>query len=44
MSAGILILVICFAIFWLVFLKFKLLRLTPAFGFVFGLVVFCTAS
>jgi multidrug resistance efflux pump len=39
MIAGILILIICFAIFWLVFLKFKLLRLTPAWGFVFGLVV-----
>src|SRR5258707_2433032 len=39
MIAGLLILIICFAIFWLVFLKFKLLRLTPAWGFVFGLVV-----
>ena len=39
MTAGILILILCFAIFWLVFFKFKLLKLTPGWGFVFGLVV-----
>jgi multidrug resistance efflux pump len=33
MTAGILILVVFFTIFWLVFFKFKLLRLSPAWGF-----------
>ncbi|MCK1448813.1 HlyD family secretion protein [Bradyrhizobium sp. 2] len=39
MTAGLLILIVCFTIFWLVFFKFRLLRLTPAWGLVFGLVV-----
>jgi multidrug resistance efflux pump len=37
-TAAILVLVIGLAIFWLVFFKLKLLRLTPAWGFGFGLV------
>jgi len=39
MTIAILILAISFAIFWLVFFKFKLLRLTPAWGIVFGFFV-----
>ncbi len=39
MTAGILIVIVCCAIFWLVFFKFKLLRLTPGWGFVFGIVM-----
>ena len=39
MTVGILVLTFCFAIFWLVFFKFKLLKLTPGWGFVFALVV-----
>ena len=39
MIAGILIVIVCCAIFWLVFFKFKLLRLTPGWGFVFGIVM-----
>ena len=38
MIAAILVLVIGLAIFWLVFFKIKLLRLTPAWGFGFALV------
>ena len=38
MTAAILVLVIGLAIFWLVFFKLKLLRLTPAWGFGFALV------
>ena len=38
MIAAILVLVIGLAIFWLVFFKLKLLRLTPAWGFGFALV------
>ena len=38
MTAAILVLLIGLAIFWLVFFKLKLLRLTPAWGFGFGLV------
>ena len=37
MLAAILILIVAAAIFWLVFFKFKLLRLTPAWGFIFAL-------
>ena len=35
MTVGILVLIFCFVVFWLVFFKFKLLRLTPGWGFVF---------
>jgi len=38
MTAAILVLAIGLAIFWLVFFKLKLLRLTPAWGFGFSLV------
>ena len=38
MTAAILVLIIGLAIFWLVFFKLKLLRLTPAWGFGFGLI------
>ena len=38
MAAAILVLLIGLAIFWLVFFKLKLLRLTPAWGFGFGLI------
>ena len=38
MAAAILVLIIGLAIFWLVFFKLKLLRLTPAWGFGFGLI------
>ena len=38
MTAAILVLLIGLAIFWLVFFKLKLLRLTPAWGFGFGLI------
>ena len=37
MFIAILILIVAFTVFWLVFFKFKLLRLTPAWGFVFSL-------
>jgi multidrug resistance efflux pump len=37
MLAAILILIAAAAIFWLVFFKFKLLRLTPGWGFIFAL-------
>jgi multidrug resistance efflux pump len=36
MTVGILVLILCFVVFWLVFFKFKLLRLTPGWGFVFS--------
>src|SRR5277367_1930621 len=39
MTAGILVLIFFSFIFWLVFFKLKLLRLTPAWGFVFSLVM-----
>ena len=39
MTAGILVLIFFSFIFWLVFFKLKLLRLTPAWGFVFALVM-----
>lgn len=39
MMAGILILIFFGAIFWLVFFKFKLLKLGPAWGFFFAIVV-----
>src|SRR5258708_19646029 len=39
MTVGILVLIFCFAIFWLVFFKFKLLRLSPGWGFVFAIFV-----
>ena len=39
MTIAILVLAISFAIFWLVFFKLKLLRLTPAWGIVFGFFV-----
>ena len=39
MMIGILVIIFSVAAFWLVFFKFKLLRLTPGWGFVFGLVV-----
>src|SRR6478752_10620951 len=38
MTAAILVLAIGLAIFWLVFFRLKLLRLTPAWGFGFALV------
>ena len=38
MTMAILVLVISLAIFWLVFFKLKLLRLTPAWGFGFGFI------
>jgi multidrug resistance efflux pump len=38
MTAAILVLAVGLAIFWLVFFKLKLLRLTPAWGFGFALV------
>ena len=37
MMAAILILIAAAAIFWLIFFKFKLLRLTPGWGFIFAL-------
>jgi len=37
MLAAILILIAAAAIFWLIFFKFKLLRLTPGWGFIFAL-------
>ena len=37
MLAAILILIVAAAIFWLVFFKFKLLRLSPGWGFIFAL-------
>ena len=37
MFIAILVLIVAFTVFWLVFFKFKLLRLTPAWGFVFSL-------
>ena len=39
MTAAILVIIAAFAIFWLVFFKLKLLRLTPGWGFVFGFFV-----
>src|SRR5271165_6483609 len=39
MMAGILILIFFGVIFWLVFFKFKLLKLSPAWGFFFAIVV-----
>jgi multidrug resistance efflux pump len=39
MTIAILVLIFCFAIFWLVFFKFKLLRLSPGWGFVFAVFV-----
>ena len=39
MTVGILVLIFCFVVFWLVFFKFKLLRLTPGWGFVFFVFV-----
>ena len=39
MFVAILVLIFAFAIFWLVFFKFKLLRLTPGWGFVFAFFV-----
>jgi multidrug resistance efflux pump len=39
MTVGILIIIAACAIFWLVFFKLKLLRLTPGWGFVFGIFV-----
>ncbi len=39
MTAAILVLIFSFAIFWLVFFKFKLLRLTPGWGIVFAFFV-----
>jgi multidrug resistance efflux pump len=39
MTVAILVLIFCFAIFWLVFFKFKLLRLSPGWGFVFAVFV-----
>jgi hypothetical protein len=44
MMAGILILIVFGAIFWLVFFKFKLLRLSPGWGFVSAIfVVHCSS-
>src|SRR5208337_2523023 len=37
MIAGLLLVSVAVAIFWLVFFKFKLLRLTPGWGFIFAL-------
>src|SRR5271169_839063 len=37
MIAALLVLTVAGAVFWLVFFRFKLLRLTPGWGFVFGL-------
>ena len=39
MTIAILVLIFCFAIFWLVFFKFKLLRFSPGWGFVFAVFV-----
>ena len=39
MTAAILVILAACAIFWLVFFKLKLLRLTPGWGFVFGIFV-----
>ena len=39
MFVAILVLIFAFAIFWLVFFKFKFLRLTPGWGFVFAFFV-----
>jgi len=39
MTAAILVIIIACAIFWLVFFKFKLIRLTPGWGFIFAFFV-----
>jgi membrane-bound acyltransferase YfiQ involved in biofilm formation len=39
MTAAILVIIVAFAIFWLVFFKLKLLRLTPAWGIIFAFLV-----
>jgi len=39
MMAGILVVAVACFVFWLVFLKLKLLRLTPAWAFVFAVFV-----
>ena len=39
MIAALLVLAVAFAVFWLVLFRFKLIRLTPGWGFVFGFAV-----
>jgi multidrug resistance efflux pump len=39
MTAAILVIIVAFAVFWLVFFKLKLLRLTPGWGIVFAFFV-----
>ena len=39
MTAAILVIIIACALFWLIFFKLRLLRLTPGWGIVFGFVV-----
>jgi multidrug resistance efflux pump len=39
MIAALLVLTIAFAVFWLVFFRFKLIRLTPGWGIIFGFFV-----
>ena len=39
MIAALLVLTVAFAIFWLVFFRFKLIRLTPGWGVIFGFFV-----
>ena len=39
MIAALLVLAVAFAVFWLIFFRFKLIRLTPGWGFIFGFFV-----
>ena len=39
MIAALLVLAVAFAVFWLVFFRFKLIRLTPGWGIIFGFFV-----
>src|SRR6476469_728204 len=40
MIVALLVLAVAFAVFWLIFFRFKLIRLTPGWGFIFGFFVF----
>src|SRR5271165_6917154 len=44
MMAAILVLIVACTIFWLVFFKFKWLRLTPGWGLIFAFFVICHAA
>jgi hypothetical protein len=36
MIAALLVLAVAFTVFWLIFFRFKLIRLTPGWGIIFG--------